>query len=217
MSWRNEKWNRSISIWLIIVIAIGVIAALPFFLNRVVDTNPIASGMSEDAWLSFWGSYIGGIITLISIIGALWINDRNIKENRKQIRNNRKLIVYKNFKAYLEKCIYILSPPIVEESDDGFYLCYDNIFKSFYERFEKIEIELKTIEIQTEDIIPKKYFDKTLELFRDIKEKIRACVKDSRSLTLVELSKFTISLMHQQIDPITEIYNEFIQEIKSVE
>lgn len=61
---------------------IVAIVAIPLMLDKMVFANKIISHISNDAWASFFGSYIGGVCTLITVFITISYNNRQIREQQ---------------------------------------------------------------------------------------------------------------------------------------
>ena len=72
--------------WWIIVIAIFIIG-LPILLNFLVfmPTSQLSVGTLQD-WMSFWGSYLGAIISSLTAFIILFIQQKNHKEEMASLR-----------------------------------------------------------------------------------------------------------------------------------
>lgn len=58
------------------------IVAIPLILEKIVFANNIISHVSNDAWASFFGSYIGGVCTLITVFITISYNNQQIREQQ---------------------------------------------------------------------------------------------------------------------------------------
>jgi hypothetical protein len=57
-----KKW------WWIIPVSLVVSIAFPFLVNLGVTFLPIHLSGNSGVWISFWGSYLGGIFTLVAVV-----------------------------------------------------------------------------------------------------------------------------------------------------
>jgi hypothetical protein len=98
--------NKAKHIWSTILILI-LIFVLPIILNFVVFTPKceLCAGKLQD-WISFWGSYLGAIISALAAFTILYIqrkdnksqNEQNRIDNQKQHEKNRQDAYRENFK-----------------------------------------------------------------------------------------------------------------------
>lgn len=88
-----KKNSNSTNIWVIIILGVIVIIAIPFVINWLVPLNtpkwllPVAGGVDEqNAWMGFWASYLGSIISACVAFFVLYITIRSNKEENKANR-----------------------------------------------------------------------------------------------------------------------------------
>ena len=78
-----KKWGSIKLILLISFILFGV----PFIINYLGNYITFKTRANFGDWLSFWGSYLGGIITLVGVWLAFYLNRKQEIENKMLERN----------------------------------------------------------------------------------------------------------------------------------
>lgn len=77
----NEKISKKEKLFYnwkkFIMISIAIVVLLPILVNFVIINNNFYSKASNDGWISFWGSYIGGIFGGVGTLIALNITVSN--------------------------------------------------------------------------------------------------------------------------------------------
>lgn len=70
----NKKIIQNFAWWVgILIVSFGLI---PFLINVIGTNVAIKSGASFSDWLSFWGSYLGGFVTLIGVYVAFKLEEK---------------------------------------------------------------------------------------------------------------------------------------------
>lgn len=70
----NKKIIQNFAWWVgILIVSFGLI---PFLINVIGTNVAIKSGASFSDWLSFWGSYLGGFVTLVGVYLAFKLEER---------------------------------------------------------------------------------------------------------------------------------------------
>lgn len=84
----NKKIIQNFAWWGgILIVSFGLI---PFLINVIGTNVAIKSGASFSDWLSFWGSYLGGFVTLIGVYVAFKLDNK--KEIQKSAYLNLELL-----------------------------------------------------------------------------------------------------------------------------
>ena len=89
------KTNKKHNWW--IIISIVIILGLPIFLNFLIFTpaNKFSAGRLQD-WMSFWGSYLGAIISALAAFTILYIQRKDNKNQNEQNRFDNQIQNAKN-------------------------------------------------------------------------------------------------------------------------
>lgn len=76
-----------------------IIFAIPILLDHLIFANNILTNIDNSAWAGFFGSYIGGIATLIAVFITINDNNKKIEQQKKQMK-----------KAEIEQRKYSIKP-----------------------------------------------------------------------------------------------------------
>lgn len=76
-----------IKILILICLFLILLVGLPYIINREIIGNDFFSKASNDGWVSFWGSYLGGMIGGVGTLIAVYFT---IKDSKKQLDYHKK-------------------------------------------------------------------------------------------------------------------------------
>lgn len=78
--------NNRKTIWMAIIIII-VLIAFPFFLNWVLQRDAIIPVIGDSStWLSFWGTFIGALLTALLVLASFFTIQKTVSFNRTRWR-----------------------------------------------------------------------------------------------------------------------------------
>ena len=101
-----------------LLIGVGII------ISNILHGNNLLIKVSMDGWLSFIGVIIGGLITLISILFAMFRSNNEVRN--KEIKDVRPFIIFKpefnndfmaSFNKKTDSCHYVIDSTIINVSD----------------------------------------------------------------------------------------------------
>lgn len=133
---------KEIEKWKIVLAAIVIVIGVPLFFQYVIVGNEIPSNASNDGWISFFGSYLGGIIGgAATLMGVVYTIKRTKEESDKEREREKRNIYTKsaltifydfgfafdNIKQYLCK---------VDSSDMSSVHAIKNV-STIYQQFDK--------------------------------------------------------------------------------
>ncbi|MBN4051136.1 MAG: hypothetical protein COA82_07945 [Alkaliphilus sp.] len=103
--------KKIIVIIISIIIVLGILIAIPLLIEKLIFQNDVFSVISNEAWTSFFGSYIGGVLggicTLLAIYFSLKGIKGSIKQNKEsQLINSRSYIDIDNFQGNIKLSNY---------------------------------------------------------------------------------------------------------------
>ncbi len=86
-------------IW-IVILSIIIVICFPFILNEIMMCDQVRAYVGEGKdWLSFWGGYIGAIISSATAFVILWITyNQNRRENERNREQHNNQIQYQQEK-----------------------------------------------------------------------------------------------------------------------
>ena len=146
----------------ILLIGVGII------ISNAIHGNNLLNNVSMDGWVSFAGVIIGGLITLISILFAIFRASNEVRD--KEIKDVRPFIVFKpefnrDFMASLNRetdsCHYVIDSTILNVSDklvnnlvllDEKVYVYDQEIKK-YEPFNQSKYAIYTVLLDSREMI----------------------------------------------------------------
>lgn len=107
----------------ILIVAFVVVVLLPFILEFFIFRNKIYSSLSNGEWGGFLGSYLGGIISGIGTILAVWVTTKETRaiQNKTQdnIESDRRFQRQNQRRAFTDDIARIVSEYIADIS--GYY------------------------------------------------------------------------------------------------
>ncbi|RED83284.1 hypothetical protein [Cohnella phaseoli] len=107
----------------ILIVAFMVVVLLPIILEFFIFRNKIYSSLSNGEWGGFLGSYLGGIISGIGTILAVWVTTKETRaiQNKTQdnIENDRRFQRQSQRRAFTDDIARIVSEYIADIS--GYY------------------------------------------------------------------------------------------------
>lgn len=91
------KFNK----WYLILPILLVVVLTPLIINGVANNYITDSPAEFSAWLGFWGSYTGGILSAIITLGGVYLGFR--LDRKEKIRQ----AVFKNYSVMMDMTILI--------------------------------------------------------------------------------------------------------------
>lgn len=144
----------------ILLFAIGIFV-FPFLLEFVISAVHDVSEFSDETWFSFYGSYIGAIISLFVMFITFKKSDY---ENKKIIRKQKEKFEIDSEKEKIKRIIhvlllddyYFLNPDTVSENIDRFnkdlsYVEFDTLELGFVLKEDEILFK-ELLELQKEEV-----------------------------------------------------------------
>ena len=141
----NKKITKSFVWWMMILsVTIGLI---PWLINVIGTNLSIKSGADFGDWLGFWGSYLGGFLTLLGVYLAFYLN-------RKQSLEGRLLDRYDSVASAKVWCLLLIMKDRTRYSEDKNFAL---VFDSFNKFFSDVATISKEFNVATQEA----YFAKT--------------------------------------------------------
>lgn len=101
--------EKKISLWWFILLIIFIVLS-PILVYFFIIENNFPSKASNDAWTSFWGSYLGGISTLIAVFITVK-QTRDIQNENKNIQEritkNEEKLLLQNSRTFIEEALIV--------------------------------------------------------------------------------------------------------------
>lgn len=123
----EKKWYKSVWFWIIVLIILSIVIAVPFIINwsylKGTANGRINTAFSASDMLTFYGSILGGLITLFGITVTIIHFSTQQKSEMENIETQRKIDIatmkaqrdieknresFQNICANLNRSIYIL-------------------------------------------------------------------------------------------------------------
>lgn len=126
MKQNKENRKQFVKICIFVVFFIFLI---PFMVNLIVETaNPFGLGFindsNKDTWISFFGSIIGGSITLI---GVIWTINYEKQERQRNEKKQMKILDKEDFPIPLFDLTYILNDDKKKEEKFDKFITIDSV------------------------------------------------------------------------------------------
>ncbi|MDO3695219.1 hypothetical protein QVZ41_10220 [Wenyingzhuangia sp. chi5] len=191
----NKKTNP-----ILIAIVIALILLVPYF---ITFDNNIFSNKTED-WGAF-GSYLGGIISVINLFVFIYIssliNDINENSNNRDI-NNQKLLTLTQFRQNeLDKLTLELDKPTINDGSEEI-----NVILS---KLSAANIYLVNFSNQKSYLFPIIYEDETKELIQTLIDTICNIINLVKDVHGIELTE-------EQDEVTTKIFMKYLEEKTSL-
>lgn len=127
----------------IVVFAIVGIIVVPSIINWIGNTCTIKSNANFGDWLGFWGSYLGGFVTLLGVYLGFFIDNK--KDRRQSLIGNMKhlestLLILREIRRNIQ--FNIVTPSKIEKSYTELSAALKDMPTLHYDFY----IELKRIE-----------------------------------------------------------------------
>ncbi|CZR96772.1 MULTISPECIES: hypothetical protein [Clostridioides] len=199
---KNKSWierHKILTIFISVIAILIICIGLPLLINRVLYWDIRTHNSTDGEWLSFWGSFLGGIFGGLATLGAILItremakkDNEELKESISREREPKVIPIKKNaylYKTYGTPCMFneIQMPNKVPICSDIIKLTLVNVGKEaaiqievFWEKPQNI---VKTKDLTDEDL---KVYNKFFNEF-DINENIKVEKEYISSLQEVEI------------------------------
>ncbi len=128
---------KKLSKCVVAVILIISIPVIPALIDKFIFGNNIPSNISNEAWAGFFGSYIGGIATLVAVFITILDNNRKLENQRQAEKESeleqRKLLI----KPYLDTRHGFFNQNVETEENDRIVEVEGNSVKKVRHKFTK--------------------------------------------------------------------------------
>ena len=121
-----------------------VLILIPLLMDGLILGNKFPSNISNDTWAGFFGSYIGGIATMLAVYVTIADNNRKAKEQREEEANREKEQRRLSIKPYLDTRTNFFDHTIEVGSNDRVFELDQGSVK--YMRYYLPESDRKRIE-----------------------------------------------------------------------
>lgn len=221
---KNKSWierHKILTIFISVIAILIICIGLPLLINRVLYWDIRTHNSTDGEWLSFLGSFLGGIFGGLATLGAILItremakkDNEELKESISREREPKVIPIKKNaylYKTYGTPCMFneIQMPNKVPICSDIIKLTLVNVGKEaaiqievFWEKPQNI---VKTKDLTDEDLkVCNKFFNEF-----DINENIKVEKEYISSLQEVEIGLNTYTEMY-----IRELSSELIDNFR---
>lgn len=167
---KNKSWierHKILTIFISVIAILIICIGLPLLINRMLYWDIRTHNSTDGEWLSFWGSFLGGIFGGLATLGAILItremakkDNEELKESISREREPKVIPIKKNaylYKTYGTPCMFneIQMPNKVPICSDIIKLTLVNVGKEaaiqievFWEKPQNI---VKTKDLTDED------------------------------------------------------------------
>ncbi len=109
----NKEINNKNKLIIYLIIVLAILVVLPLLIEKLIVNNNYLSKASNDGWIAFLGSYIGGIIGGMGTLIAMIVTTR---ETRRIQRKNEEYIIKKDYLEDVKRNKPLL---MIKEVDEG--------------------------------------------------------------------------------------------------
>ncbi|MCX0377035.1 hypothetical protein [Clostridium perfringens] len=212
--YQNHKIIFNVICILLIIVVLGIV--VPFVINITAIGSDFPSKAGNDGWISFWGSYIGGIFGGAGTLIALYISSNQAREHQRESMQLTRKIQEEN-REDMQKQI-----DLEKNSKQVEYLKYLYIHSYKYEKYIKTKLEeilneiywlndeFKNNETHNSEIgleIREKSMD-VIDTLEDLSRDIKIQSASVQSKEIKKIVDFIISFDEDMMEKVIEVTND---------
>ncbi|EQI05218.1 hypothetical protein QOG_2325 [Clostridioides difficile Y10] len=88
---KNKSWiekHKILTIFISVIAILIICIGLPSLINRVLYWDIKTHNSTDGEWLSFWGSFLGGIFGGLATLGAILITREMAKKDNEELKES---------------------------------------------------------------------------------------------------------------------------------